>query len=220
MPSTNIYENYSKQEMLDAASLMPLDHLFTKKMARLINAYKNNYVHYQSIYSAQNALKLFNKAVLMNSNIIKKLGNGGFSFVYEGIDNLVYKLSLSNEHEDAWLFYARSSKKINNTLFPIIHQLNVYNHDYCCKMEKLTKLDLRSADKQTLKAISISILKKDIDSSFHLINTVGLVDYDSYSLWSAKLYTIMKRHTHLHFDFHQDNLMLRGQHLVITDPLS
>lgn len=220
MNRLNIYDNYSKKELLAAAASLRLDHRFTINMALLVSTYKNNFVHYQSIYSSQESIKLLNRAILKNNSIIRKLGSGGFSFVYEGIDNLVYKISISNEHEDGWLFYARISKKTKNPLFPVIHQLSVYGDDYCCKMEKLNKVKAHLNDVVILKTISSSILAKDLILSINMINSIGLVDYDDYVDWSNKLMKIIQKHDHLFFDFHKNNIMLRGENLVIIDPLS
>lgn len=219
MNRINIYDNYSKKEILAVAESLILDHSFTKNISLLVSAYKNNFVHYHSIHSSQASINLLNRAILKNNNIIRKLGSGGFSFVYEGIDNLVYKISISNEHEDAWLLYARISKKTKNPLFPVIHQLSVYGDDYCCKMEKLNKVKVHLKD-GLLKTISNSILVNDLAGSINMINTIGIVYYDNYVNWSAKLTKIINNNDHLFFDFHKNNIMLRGENLVITDPLS
>lgn len=160
------------------------------------------------------------------------LGTGSYSTCFKAIKTQdTYKVNWVSELEDPWLAYAEVSKSFpENSLLPKTYDIFYYGSTYCAIVEELQPIS--SEHKEIIEDDSFDITEcisnNNTDQLFEIIKKYSpLISKEE---CSNLLYTIDESISVFQMtsgnciscivDLYDSNFMMRGQQLVINDPLA
>lgn len=144
------------------------------------------------------------------------LGSGAFSTVFE-YDNRVFKLNIQSPYKtDGWYGYAMGAMKSNHPNCIKVHNIKNIGKLYCAEIEKLTPIfNPGSTCPYTIKEW---FTKDDHDNVTKIMEWLN-IGYTS----AVDLIMIVRRaklETGGSLDIHGYNVMMRGDTIVISDPIA
>jgi hypothetical protein len=136
------------------------------------------------------------------------LGSGCYSAVFEG-KNKKQAIKIGSTLADPWLIYAEQIQKLDNPLFPRIYSLHCFEYEdyYVAITERLQVLGEDYGPDSSWMNLAREI--RDCTSTEPLVRQAG-------QLLNSLLHTI----DYARLDLHHGNIMLRGDQLVLNDPLA
>lgn len=144
------------------------------------------------------------------------LGSGAFSTVFE-YDNRVFKLNIQSPYKtDGWYGYAMGAMKSNHPNCIKVHSIKNNGKLYCAEIEKLTPIfNPDSTCPYTMK----EWFTKDDHG-----NVTKIMEWLNISYTSAVDLIMIVRRAKLEtggsLDIHGYNVMMRGDTIVISDPIA
>ncbi|UOL48832.1 hypothetical protein [Pseudomonas phage Astolliot] len=144
------------------------------------------------------------------------LGSGAFSTVFE-YDNRVFKLNIQSPYKtDGWYGYAMGAMKSNHPNCIKVHSIKNIGKLYCAEIEKLTPIfNPGSTCPYTMK----EWFTKDDHG-----NVTKIMEWLNISYTSAVDLIMIVRRAKLEtggsLDIHGYNVMMRGDIIVISDPIA
>ena len=165
---------------------------------------------------------------------IRAIGNGAFCTVYSvsGIPDVVFKIGkIESNINGYWPFIEELSRqKTDNTFLPKIFSVLVFGKGcdrvFLAKMERLKKI--RSTKHVHAVSWFTSFLYSQVFTPyrdgagaevFNVTYRVPTTLRLAVDLIKRTVHKSSKRGRNIQLDIHDDNLMLRGTQIVITDPV-
>lgn len=155
--------------------------------------------------------------LVINPSFRKKLGQGTFASAFLGVDGFVYKMNAKNRAYDPWLEYAITAKQFPNKLMPKIYEIKISGNTYCAKVEKLKPLSKPLFQERYIHLEEL-IKSKDINSIVEILKSDELNEHEI-KQW-CEFFFKLAEDTGSQIDIREDNLLVRGNQLVINDPLA
>jgi hypothetical protein len=162
--------------------------------------------------------KILNAHIMDNKDIKRRLGAGSFSTAYLGKDGFVYKMNINDTKYDSFLEYARLCLNTKNPLMPVVFELEVFDTDYCCKTEKLEKVELGFFYRYW-KNLESLLRNEKIDKFVETVQRKNNVSEIVIREWVSKIMEI-KKNTGSKIDLMPNNIMARGDFWVLNDPVA
>lgn len=155
------------------------------------------------------------------------IGNGAYAFCIHSNQGLTYKINIVSDLEDAWGAFAETSMLHDNPLLPKCKSIYYSGSTYCAVVEKLDILEHEMSNDiyEDIDNIIYYILHDNENELFDILNKYSdcLKPNDCKNLIhvlneSIQIFKIVSGSAM--FDFKPDNFMMRGNQIVINDPLA
>lgn len=159
-----------------------------------------------------------NAYIMENKDIKKRLGAGSFSTAYLGKDGFVYKMNINDTKYDSFQEYARVCMKTKNPLMPVVFELAEYGDDYCCKTEKLEKVEL-GFFLRYWKNLESLLRNEKIEKFIETVQRKNNINESIIREWVSSILEI-KKNTGSKIDLMPNNIMARGDFWVLNDPVA
>lgn len=147
--------------------------------------------------------------------LINLLIKRGYKILGAGCYSIVFKSKLSDSVikigstlADPWLIYAETVQSINNPHFPKVYNIHQFEHldYYVARVERLKPIGMNFTDTQYRSFIDEMLNNRP--SSEASRQAVRILNQ------------LLSRMDYAKLDLHLENIMLRGETLVLSDPLA
>lgn len=211
-------------EILIAIERIEPDDSFPAKITGLIENVKKGNTDFGTWTQSNSDLLI--EAFRHNFNF-EFIGNGAYAFCIQSNNGTTYKINIVSDLEDAWAAFAETSMLHDNPLLPKCESIYYNGSTYCAVVERLDSLEHEMSNDlyEDIDNIIYYILHDNENELFEILNKYSdsLQPYDCKNFIyvlneSIQAFKVVSGCAM--FDFKPDNFMMRGNQIVINDPLA